>query len=89
MSYASFSYNVQHSHDFENLYLTFSFIYFIHIFENSRIPSYLPTYNTPTHYVFAYLGLIQGCGTEKKKKKKTPRNFFGPLFTNHIFMKQI
>jgi hypothetical protein len=33
------------------------------------------------------LGSIQAWGT--KKKKKNPRTFLGPLFTNYIFMKQM
>jgi len=60
-------------------------IYMQLIWNYIGIPSYLPTYNTPTHYVFSSLGLFK-VGVPDKKKKNL-RTFLGPLFTNYIFMK--
>jgi len=45
-------------------------IYMQLIWNYIGIPSYLPTYNTPTHYVFSSLGLFK-VGVPDKKKKKT------------------
>jgi len=56
-------------------------------FETIFIPSYVPTYNTPTHYVFAYLGQFKL--RVPKKRKKNLKTFLGPLFTNYIFMEQM
>jgi hypothetical protein len=43
-------------------------IYMQLIWNYIAMPSYLPTYNMLTHYVFAYLGLFK-LGILKKRKK--------------------